>query len=127
MGKDTVDNAVTWRCRGLNVIETQRDLRSILQPGMALLYDAFGGSTRYYGKVLSITASRIFIAGASLFVASDMTFCYYSKYPLIQQVELYIDGTYGDGIDASLLANDMNKASTINLIALFSAIKIYYF
>lgn len=111
LGKDTTEagGGVIWRCRGLNVINTRADLRTILRRGDLLYYNAYGATAGYYGQIIEINANRIFIAGASLFTTHDMNYCYYSKHPLIEVIPFYINGTYGDDVETDLLKVDMSQ------------------
>jgi hypothetical protein len=81
---------------------------SLLQVGQALRYTD-GTSTRY-AQIASITTdTSISIRGSALDTGSDLTSLYFAPVGKIREISLFISGTYADGTDTDLLANDMNS------------------
>lgn len=67
------------------------------------------GSVAYYGIVRTVSLDQfIEIAGATLDTSVIITKLEYGHRDAVIQMPFFVGGTFGDGTDTSLLANDMN-------------------
>lgn len=96
IGGTTTDGTVTWRCRGLCVIDTTSDLSATFKAGTPIKY-AFGGTT-YYGVVVKSNANRIGIDGPPLRSDQSLTILYYGGAELLVQKVLHKAGVYGGSV-----------------------------
>ncbi len=108
LGASTTDNTVSWRCRGLSVVEMNSDKTASVKPGMGLRY-AYN-STTYYGMVVDITATRMAIAGAPLLSTQVLSELSYSIPESVIWEYWTVNGYYGAGTDDKLLWDLMNTA-----------------
>lgn len=75
--------------------------------GLPLKY-TYNGTT-YWGRVDAISVnSYIDIRGAALNTGQDLTELAVGSPSRLVMLDLFVSGTYGDGADNALLANDMN-------------------
>ncbi|MEW6439233.1 MAG: hypothetical protein AB1508_18945 [Pseudomonadota bacterium] len=97
LGDEIVDDQVTWRCRGANVIGMAEDLTALIYPGMPLRY--VFDSVTYYGICLDISATYMAVAGAPLYLNESLTALYYGPSSRAIQVNLFKAGDYDNGAD----------------------------
>jgi len=105
LGFDTIDDEITWRCRGLNVIATPTDLSSIFLPGVPLKY--VYNSVTYYGMVLYASADYVGLVGAPLSSSYALTALYYAPLRGAVTVELHKVGDYDAGAAAVVTDNEV--------------------
>lgn len=75
--------------------------------GMGVKYSDSGGP--FYAVITAVSANtNITIAGAPLDTGDDLTALAVCDAGRVEQVDMFVSGTYGDGTDSDLLANDMN-------------------
>lgn len=112
IGGDTNDASVVWRCYGLNIITMETDLTASLTAGMAI--KLIDGSGTKHAQIYSISATKMVLAGAPLLSNSAITNLYYNPRGVMDPQLIVVSGAYGDGIDATLLASDMNQYKSWN-------------
>lgn len=105
-GADTADNTATWRCRGLHVLTMLSDLTGTIKTGMPIQY--VWNSVTYYGIVWAISATRLAVRGAPLKHTFSVTSLKYGTRESVVQLDLFVGGTWGDGV-ADLLLADQKK------------------
>lgn len=95
-----------------STITMTSDMTSIIKAGMPIKFVLGGTASNpgtYYAVCTAITSNLLTVAGAPLETdAGDLTSLYYDDVRPSVQLDFFIAGTYGDGIDTDLLQNDMN-------------------
>ncbi|MCP4645778.1 MAG: hypothetical protein GY851_35360 [bacterium] len=96
-----------------STITTISDLSTIIKVGTPLKFTLGGGAANpgtYYAVVTAMAVNLITIAGAPLETDDgDLTALWIGRPERVAQVDLFIAGTYGDGVDTTLLASDMSS------------------
>jgi len=120
LGDDLTDGAVdsiTWRCRGCHVIEMKTDLTGTVKNGMPLKIQ-FNSAT-YYAQVYDISATRLSIVGAPMFLNHDITALYYGTPEMVRQVNLFVSGAGYGATAQDLLLNKNNQYLTWQMAPAF--------
>lgn len=107
LGDDTVDNTVTWRCRGAHVITTAADLSSKIEAGTPLRFKDAGGGW-YYARVVAIDADDIAVMGDHLDLLQDISAIEIGHPELVAAMQIDIPDAYGDGA-ADLVSTDLKS------------------
>lgn len=101
---DVTDNDVTWRARGLNVIQLNVDLTSIITPGTPLKITFTDTVVNYY-IVEYITTTRLVVSGKPLAVSNPITEIKYGKTDKVRQVHLFYSGAFQQDVESYMLTN----------------------
>lgn len=110
LGADTTEansGGPTWRCIGYWRINMNTDLTGSIEPGMGLRYEY--NSNVYYGYVFEITSTYIRLCGAPLNSEHGIESLEYCHQSNMKQIDFYINGDYGDDVQADLLLADLKQ------------------
>lgn len=97
----------TTTAPGVSTLTMVEDLTARIVPGCAIRFTLIG--VPYYAVCTAIAANLLTIAGAPFTLgAGDVDGLWFSTEPgMVQQWELFVQGNFGDGADATLLESDM--------------------